>query len=88
MISWFLSRNSADQKGVAWYIKSDDREEPTAKNSLPSKVLIQIQWRNQKLYRGAKAERIQHDKTSFATNTKGTPLGGEETSNLKNFVHI
>jgi len=41
-----------------------------------------------KTFQRAKAKRIQYYQTSFATNTKGTPLGGEETSNLKNFVHI
>ena len=40
-----------------------------------SKDLIQIQWRNQKLFRQAKAKRIQHHQTSFTTNAKGT-LGG------------
>ena len=35
-------------------------KEPTAKSTLPSKDLIQIQWRYQKLYRQAKAKRIQH----------------------------
>ena len=30
-----------------------------------------------------KLKRIQNHQTSFATNTKGTTLGGEETSNLK-----
>ena len=32
------------------------------KNTLPSKALIQIWWTNQKLYRQAKANRIQHHK--------------------------
>ena len=31
--------------------------------------------RNQKLYRQAKVKRIQHQKNSFTTNTKGTSLG-------------
>jgi len=31
--------------------------------------------RNQKLFRQAKVKRIQHQKNSFTTNTKGTPLG-------------
>ena len=44
---------------------------------LPSKDLIRIQWRNQKLYRQAKAKRIQHHQTSFTTNAKGTSLGGK-----------
>ena len=31
----------------------------------------------------SKANRIQHHQTSFATNVIRTPLGGKETSNLK-----
>ena len=53
-ISWFFSRNSAGQKGVAGYIYSDERENPTSKIALPSKDLIQLRWRNQKLYRQVK----------------------------------
>ena len=45
--------------------------------TLPSKNLIQIQRRNQNLYRQAKAMRIQHHQTSFITNAKGTYLGGK-----------
>ena len=64
-------------------------EKPTTKNTLPSKALIQIGWRNQKLYRQAKAKRIQHNQTSFTTNAKGTSLGRKETSNLKQpSIHI
>ena len=74
-ISWFLNRNSTSQKRMAWYIYSDDREEPTTKNTLPSKTLLQIWWRNQKLSRQAKIKRIQHHQTSFTTNAKGTSLG-------------
>ena len=47
------------------------------KNVLPSKAVIQIRRRNQKLYRQAKAKRIQHHQTSFTTNAKGTSLGGK-----------
>ena len=36
--------------------------------------LIQIRWRNQKLYRQAQAKRIQHHQTSSTTNAKGTSL--------------
>ena len=42
-----------------------------------SKALIQIRWRNQKLYRQAKAKRIQHHQTSFTTITKGNSLGNK-----------
>ena len=38
---------------------------------------ILIQQRNQKLYRQAKAKRIQHHQTTFTTNAKGTYLGGK-----------
>ena len=41
---------------------------------VPSKDLIQILRRNQKLYRQAKAERIQHHQTSSPTNAKGYSL--------------
>ena len=74
VISWFLNRNSTSQKGMARYIPSDEREEPTTKDTLPSKTLIQIWWRNQKLYRQAKVNWIQHRKPSFTTNTKRTSL--------------
>ena len=52
VISWFLSRNSAGQKGVGQYIESDDKEEESIiKNTLCDKALIQIWCRNKKLYR-------------------------------------
>ena len=44
---------------------------------LPSKDLIQIRQTNQKLYRQAKAKRIQHHQTSSTTNAKGTSLSGK-----------
>ena len=40
---------------------------------LSIKDLIQIQRRNQKLYRQAKVKRIQHHQTSSSTNAEGTP---------------
>ena len=75
VISWFLGRNSTSQKGMTWYTKRDEKEELTTKNTLPRKTLIQIWWRNQKLYRQTKDKRTQHHQTSFTTNTKGTSLG-------------
>ena len=60
---------------MAWYTLRDERKEPTTKNTLPSKTLLQVWWRNQKLSRQAKVKRIQHHKTSFITNAKGTSLG-------------
>ena len=65
------------------YISINEREKPTTKNILTSESLIQIRWRNQKLYRQAKAKRIQHYEVSFTTDAKGTSLGKKETSNLE-----
>ena len=62
------------------YMYSDGRKEPITKNTLPSKAFIQIQWRNQKLYRQAKAQQIHHHQTSFATNTKG---GRKKTTTIQ-----
>ena len=73
-ISWFLNRNFISQKGMAWYIWNDEREEPTIKDILPSKTFLQIWWRNQKLSRQAKVKRIQQHQTSFTTNAKGVSL--------------
>ena len=56
---------------------SDEREETTTRNTLPSKILIQIWRRNQKLSKQAKVKRIHHHQTSFTTNAKGTSLGRE-----------
>ena len=49
------------------------REKPTTQITLPSKAVIPIQRRNQKLYRQAKFKIIQH-LTSFTTNVKRTSL--------------
>ena len=48
-------------------------KKPTAHITLPSKAVIQIQRRNQKLYRQAKVKIIQHQ-TSSTTNVKRTSL--------------
>ena len=50
-------------------------KKPTTKITLPGKDLIQIQQRNQKLYKQAKAKRIQNHQTSSTTNAKGISLG-------------
>ena len=62
---------------MACYILNDERESPITKNTLPSKTLLQIRWRNQKLSRQAKVKRIQHHQTSFTTNAKGISLDGK-----------
>jgi len=68
---------------MAWYIWSDERGKPTTKNILHSKTLIQIQGKNQKLHRQAKAKRIQHHQTSITTNAKGTSLSRKEKATYK-----
>ena len=45
---------------------------------LQSKDVTQIWWRNQNLYKQAKAKRIQHHQTSFTKNAKGTSLGSTQ----------
>lgn len=77
-----FSRNSMGQEGVAWYFLSDEREKPTS-NTLHSKALVQIWWRNQKLYRQATALRIWHHQTSFTTNAKGNSVGGKEKATIR-----
>ena len=56
-------------------LKVIEGKKSTNKITLFSKDIIQIQRRNQKLYRQAKVERIQYHQTSFTTNAKGTSLG-------------
>ena len=58
-----------------WHIQSDEREDPTTKNTLPSKTLLQIWWRNLNLSRQAKVNKIQHHQTSSTENDKRTFLG-------------
>ena len=60
---------------MAGYIESDEREKPTTKDTLPSKTLLQIWWRNQKFSRQAKVKRIQYHQRSFTTKAKGTSSG-------------
>ena len=65
----------------AGHTYSDEREKPT-KITLSSKDFIQIQKRNQKLYRQAKAERIQNHQTSSSTNAKGSSLDRKHRNGL------
>ena len=75
MYCLYLPLNFAGQKGVAGYVCNERGKNPTTKNTLPRKALIQTQQRNQKLHRQTKAKRIQHHQTSFAINAKGNFLG-------------
>ena len=64
---------------MAEHTYSDERVKPATKIAFSSKDLIQIQRKNQKLYRQAKANRIQHNQTSSSTNAKGTSLDRKHT---------
>ena len=75
-----FSAQTEGQKNVHDVLKSDEREKPITKSTLLSKGLIQIWWRNQKLYRQARAKKIEHHKTSFITTAKETLRGRKENS--------
>ena len=63
------------QAGREWQdILTVMKENNTAEITVPNKDIIQIRRRNQKLYRQAKAERIQHHQTNSPTNAKGSSL--------------
>ena len=78
ILAVFSAETLADHKKVAWYIWSDGKEDPTTKNTEPSKSLIQIQWRNKSFIDNQNLKRIQCHQTSVIANAKGTSLGGEE----------
>ena len=69
---------------MAKYIWGDEEAETRTKNTIPSKALIQIRWRDQKLYRQAKAKRIQHLQTSSTSTTKGTSLSRKGKATIRN----
>ena len=56
-------------------------EKPTTKSNQTTRLSIQIPWRNQKLYRQAEAERIQHHQSSFTTKLKN--FYGWETQEMR-----
>ena len=66
------------------YIWGDKEEETRTNNTLPSKALIQIWWREQKLHRQTKAKRIQHLQTSSTSATKGTSLSRKGKDTIRN----
>ena len=59
------------------YIKGNEGKESKIMNTILSKALIQIPWRDQYLFRQAKTKRAQHLQTS-STTTKGTSLSRKE----------
>ena len=69
---------------MAGYIQADEEEEARTKHTLQRKALIQLWWRDQKIYRQAKAKRIQHLQTSSASTTKGNTLSRKGESKIRN----
>ena len=67
--------------------KAVKRDKSTTQITIPSKYLIQIWRRNQKLYRQAKAERTQHHQTSSSTNAKGSSLDRKHRKGLSMASH-
>ena len=63
-------------------LKVMKEKKPTTHITIPIKHLIKIWRRNQKLYRQAKAQRIQHHKTSSSTNAKGSSLDRKQRKGL------
>ena len=76
-ISWFHNRNSTSQKGMAWYIQSDENKGPTTKNNLLSKTLFRFDGEIKSFTDKQKLKRIHYHQTSFTTNDKGTSLGSK-----------
>ena len=70
----FQERGILKVTGDAIYL-SEEREEATTQNTLPSKTLVQIWQRSQKLSRQAEVKRIQHHWTSFTTSAKAVFQG-------------
>ena len=66
-----------------WRINSNDFANHTTKNTLPSKALIQIQWRDQKFIDKQKLREFITTQTRFTTNAQRTSLGGKETRSLQ-----
>ena len=64
-------------------MKSDEREKPTSKNTLPGNAFIQISWRQEKFYRQAKAKIFQHHQTVFTRTVKGNSLSEKEKATTK-----
>ena len=64
--------------------KKQKQKQITIKNTLHSKAFIQIWQKNKKLYRHAKAKRIQRHQTGCTINAKRTFLGKKEKSTIRN----
>ena len=61
-----------------------EREKPTAKNTLPGKVIIQNGRRDKEFPRQAKIKGVYHQESSLTRNAKGTYLSGKERTTNRN----
>ena len=66
----FSEETFIDQKGVARYIQSDEREKTKTKNTLPSKVIIQI-WRRESFTDTKKLEEFSTTKVDLQETLQG-----------------
>ena len=69
-LSWLFSRKFAGQKGVAQYIQSEEMKNPKTKNTLPSKVIIQI-WRKESFTDNQKLKEFSTTKPALKEILKG-----------------
>ena len=66
----FSEETFIGQKGVARYIQSDEREKSKTKNTLPSKVIIQI-WRRESSTDTKKLEEFSTTKADLQEMLQG-----------------
>ena len=78
-----IHRNLAGQKGVAGYIQCAESEKYAAKNSLPSKAVIQNRRRDTKFPRQTKIKGVCDHETISARNFKGDSLRREKNRKKK-----
>ena len=71
---------------MAQHISSDEREKPNTKNTLPGRLSFRYDGEIKIFYRQAKAKRVQHHKTSFTRNVKGSSLSEIKKATTRNMT--
>ena len=71
-ISWFYNRNSTREWHDIFKVMKGKKLKPRILHA--ARLLFNIWWKNQKLSRQAKVQRIQHHQISFTINAKGTSV--------------
>ena len=74
-VSCFLYRNISDQKGLAQNTQHDGKQGPSAKNTLPSKAVIENGRKNKKHPKQQKARGVHQYQASIIKNVKGVLAG-------------